>query len=280
MHLLSLAALLFVHCASRPVSTSSVPLGAPLSTDAAGVQGLQARISVMRVQCLAPPGEGTGFLHRSGAVITAAHVIEGCSLDSLRLLPSSGVPQAVARVRANPDVDLALVFPSTPISGTPLQIAGSRTEPTLGSQVTTWGFPSPYTGLNPLLTVGYFAGSERVRLTPASTLKQWVMNAPFNPGNSGGPVLSVETGLVIGVVSNKPDPMPTQIQDSLKVLATNPSGVMYSRTYSDGRVEPISEAQVVAEILAWFRRQTQLVIGRTVTLADLRAFLTESGVTP
>jgi hypothetical protein len=58
----------------------ALPIGtsAPLQTDSSGSMGIVAAKSVFRVVCAAKGVFGTGFLHKSGNIITAAHVVDGC----------------------------------------------------------------------------------------------------------------------------------------------------------------------------------------------------------
>jgi S1-C subfamily serine protease len=269
-------------CARPPATASSValtPVSAPLTTDMAGRTSNIARLGVFRIQCLASQTEGTGFLHTSGWVITAAHVVAGCPVASIRIVTTS-LPYSVIDVHDNAFADLAAVKPATRVNGTALEIAPPTFELPLGSQVVTWGFPSGYTGAAPLLSVGYVSGYERVSFKAPSSTKQYVINAPFNLGNSGGPLLSVETGQVIGVVSNKLDPMPKNISDLIAVMKSSKGLYQYKRQFPDGREEQLSEGAVVAEVLEWFRRQNQVVVGRAAMLADLREFLDSARLGP
>ena len=56
-----------------------VPVAAPMTTDLAGKSGNIAVESVLRVLCPSKNRSGTGFVHKSGNMITAAHVVEGCT---------------------------------------------------------------------------------------------------------------------------------------------------------------------------------------------------------
>jgi hypothetical protein len=106
---------------------------------------------------------------------------------------------------------------------------------------------------------------------------RWVVNAAFNSGNSGGPIID-DDGEVIGVVVSKLLPVPQQIQDALQALANQKTGFTYIRKYSDGRVESLTEGQIIGEVLQYLRGQTQLVLGHAVTAGDLMNFLKANGV--
>ena len=188
---------------SALLSGSLIPTAAPLNTVNAGQAADIARQGVLRVICKSTRFAGTGFLYGSGAVLTAAHVVAGCSATDLLLLDSDGRRFGVSKIDSDEARDLALLVPSPAISGLALPIA-EPSVPDLGSQVTTWGFPGGYDGLVPLLSVGYFSGVQDFRAKGGTTtVRRWVVNAAFNGGNSGGPLISVEAGRVIGVVSSE-----------------------------------------------------------------------------
>jgi S1-C subfamily serine protease len=263
---------------AEPVPASAqVPLGSPVETDSTGKAAGAAQKGVTRVICRPTSFGGTGFLHKSGVVITAAHVVADCAQGDLIILAASGQQTGVASVSADDVKDLAILRPTSPLSGTPLPIA-SISAPRLGTQVTTWGYPAGYTGIFPLLSVGYFAGVQDFDVeTPARATRRWVVNAAFNGGNSGGPLLAVEDGKVIGVVSSKLAPLPKDIATILEGLK-NERGGFHSGWTIKG--QSVSEAQLVGLVLDYLRKQVQLVIGYAVTTKDLQDFLKGQGIEP
>jgi hypothetical protein len=94
------------------------------------------------------------------------------------------------------------------------------------------------------------------------------------------PVLHIETGDVIGVVSSKIAPISRQAASALEVLSKQQSGFMYSATLPDGSTKQLSEGQVVGMVLDELRNQVQLVIGQAVLVDDLRNFLKENKIDP
>jgi|LQYC01.1.fsa_nt_gi S1-C subfamily serine protease len=260
-------------------SSASLPVSAPITTASAGQQGEIASQSVMRIVCKSTNMGGTGFLHKSGRIISAAHVVAGCPQADLVIVTPSRKILTVKSLSTDLHLDLALITPSETLSG-PALLISQKTEIAVGTPVTTWGFPAGYNGLMPLLTVGYLSGVDRLQTPNGSSPARWVINAAFNGGNSGGPVLSQEDGSIIGVVSSKLAPIPSYIESALDALANQKSGFVYTRTLASGKTENISEGQVVAEVLTYLRSQTQLVLGHAVTSQDLKAFLKKEDVEP
>jgi S1-C subfamily serine protease len=172
---------------------------------------------------------------------------------------------------------LALLSPSSEFGAAELPIE-ERSDLAIGSQVTTWGFPEGYAGRVPLLSVGYLAGIDAHRASSGKVLQRWVVNAAFNRGNSGGPLLSIETGGIIGVVSSKLAPISPASQSALDALSAQRSGFVYTAKSPDGSTHKMSEGQIVAQILDELRAQVQLVIGMAVVLDDLRQFVEAQGL--
>jgi len=248
------------------MSDQVIPVAAPIDSDSAGRGGAVATQACMRVVCQSTNSVGTGFLHSSGLVITAEHVIRGCSTPVLVLSNLSQFNATVVAV--DPVLDLALVRPSTPINAPPLSLS-TATGFSIGAHVSTWGYPGGYTGAAPMLSAGYLAAMD-AHLVSGQQITRWVVNAAFNAGNSGGPLLLIETGEVIGVVSSKLAPISPYAQSALTALEGQMSGFMYTATRPDGTTENVSEGRVIALILNELRSQVQLVIGYAVLLDDLR----------
>jgi S1-C subfamily serine protease len=256
---------------------NNIPISAPIDTDSAGRVGDIATHAVVRLICVAQDSAGTGFLHKSGNILTADHVIRGCAAPEI-ILPT-GVRIQATVLAEDQDHDLALVKPATPISATPLALAAGNNFK-VGAQVSTWGFPAGYSGLVPMLSVGYLAGINAFQVRPGTIIHQWVVNAAFNGGNSGGPLIHIETGQVFGVVSSKLAPISRESAEILQVLENQKFGMQYNGTKPDGTPITFSEAQLVGKVLNELRRQVQLVIGQAVLLEDIKAFLVANKIEP
>jgi S1-C subfamily serine protease len=264
--------------ASESRNNTNFPVATPINTDSAGKAREVALKSVVRVVCPKENWTGTGFVHRSGKVITAQHVIHPCS--EIFILSGQGPPIAASVIASDEDLDIALLAPGSPIAETGLPIS-TRADLIVGAQVSTWGFPAGYPGRQPLLSVGYLAGTSPIkRASSGSIIQQWVVNAAFNGGNSGGPLLDIETGEVIGVVASKLAPISSSAASALEALKGQQSGFMYSATRPDGSKFNISEGQVVELVLEELRNQVQLVIGMAVRADDLTKFLQSQHLEP
>lgn len=261
------------------VAEDRIPASAPMTTDLAGKSGTVAAHSVLRVSVPSKNKGGTAFLHKSGKVITAAHIVKDCSSTDVFLIDSQGQRKDVTKIVSDNDYDLALLTPKTVLKRASLPINASN-KLSIGAQVTTWGYPSGYKGLVPLLSVGYLSGVETIKSDSGKLINRWVVNAAFNRGNSGGPLIHIEDGTVIGIVVSKLAPIPPYIESALEALKNQKQGFTYTKTSTDGRTGKVSEGQIIADILDYLRSQTQLVVGYAVLLEDLRKFLREKGIEP
>lgn len=136
---------------------------------------------------------GTGFVVSSNAILTNAHVIQGCEKVVV------GIFGEARRTIADQANDLALVFVEEISLPPPLPI--SQTAPGLGEQVLALGYP-----LRSLLadslnaTVGNISSVAGI----GNDVRFLQMTAAVQPGNSGGPLMNLK-GDVVGVVSAKLD---------------------------------------------------------------------------
>ena len=255
---------------------NNIPVTAPIDTDSAGRLGDIATHAVIRLLCLDRSEVGTGFLHKSGNLITADHVVRGCT--NLQMVTSNATLAPVTIIATDQDHDLALVKPNLPINAQPLEISQTN-DIKIGTQVSTWGFPGGYNGLLPMLSVGYLAGIDAYQISPGKIIRKWVVNAAFNGGNSGGPLIHIETGAVFGVVSSKLAPISQETANILTTLKNQKSGFAYNATMPDGTQVTFTEGQLIGKVLNELR-QVQLVIGQAVLREDLITFLKANKIDP
>lgn len=258
---------------------NAISVSAPMTTDLSGKESSVAYQSTFRVYVPSKNKSGSAFLHKSGKIITAFHIVEGSTPNEVFLIDNSGKKHSVREVAYDSDLDLALLTSSKHIKGDALQISSS-TKFNLGIQVTTWGFPSGYKGLKPLLSVGYLSGMESIKTDTNKRIQRWVVNAAFNSGNSGGPLINIEDGTVIGVVISKLAPIPNMIEKEIEVLKNQKYGFQFTATRSDGKELKMSQGNIIADVLQYLRSQTQLVIGYATNTSDLRKFLQSNGIDP
>src|SRR4029078_10230353 len=81
---------------------------------------------------------GTGFLHHSGHIITAAHIVEGRNFANVDLEMESHQSKVIA---ADQNRDIALLNPNEPLSQRIPSIPLSGAIPLPGHLVYTCGFP-------------------------------------------------------------------------------------------------------------------------------------------
>jgi S1-C subfamily serine protease len=256
---------------------STVPTAAPLTSESTGKIGAIATRAVMRVICPEHNSAGTAFLHKSGKLLTADHVVHDCAAPVLLL--TNGTTNKITIVASDADLDIAILNPALPIVATPLGIS-SLPDFIIGAQVTTWGFPAGYANSVPILSVGYLAGTQPLKTDSGKIVQRYVVNAAFNAGNSGGPLIHIETGEVMGIVSSKLAPISDNTMSALHALQAQHNGFTYTATKSDGTTATLSEGQVVAMVLDELRQQIQLVIGMAIPNQDIRSFLIKNGISP
>lgn len=154
----------------------------------------EVRDSIVLVR--AGDSEGTGFAFMSSRLIaTAFHVIEGEPAPVVVLSSGKELPAKV--VAWDEEWDLALLELSRPIEGEPLEVVAEG-QVTVGAAVATIGNPwGAEQRKLPNSTAPVWALSHGIVSAPPGDLIQ--TDAPVNPGNSGGPLLT-STGRVVGVL--------------------------------------------------------------------------------
>ncbi len=141
-----------------------------------------------------PKGQGSGVVFTpDGYVLTNAHVVEGAS--KLRASFTDGQAVEAALVGADADTDTAVLR----LSGNSLPHAELGQSATLrvGQMVVAIGNPL---GFQCTVTAGIISALGRTLRTRSGRLIDSVIqtDAPLNPGNSGGPLVS-GAGRVVGI---------------------------------------------------------------------------------
>lgn len=139
----------------------------------------------------APAATGTGFFVSDRILLTADHVVRGCS----RVALTDGTE--IAALAADPDLDLAAFRVPTP-ARTWLDLAQDET-PRLGQRVSAAGFPYfSIVGTTLNLTGGNVSALAGVD----DDDRFLAFTAPVQPGNSGGPLIDGR-GRVAGLVVSR-----------------------------------------------------------------------------
>ncbi|AQL41500.1 serine protease [Halorientalis sp. IM1011] len=154
-------------------------------------------------------GEGSGFVYGDGRyIVTNEHVVTdtqgavlepGTVFDDIRVQFTDGQWRTAEVVGTDAYSDLAVLdVPDVPDSATPLSLIGG--EIAIGQPVIAIGNPLGYTGS---MTTGAVSGVDRslparnnFRIPDAIQT-----DAPVNPGNSGGPLVTLD-GEVAGVINS------------------------------------------------------------------------------
>jgi S1-C subfamily serine protease len=130
---------------------------------------------------------GSGFFISKGIVATNAHVIDGASSGTAKLVGEKETLQILGTVAVDRNADLALLKVDSPA---PSLILGPSMSPAVGDNVYVVGNPF---GLEGTFSTGIISG---IRHVGADSVLQ--MTAPISPGSSGGPVMDI-SGAVIGI---------------------------------------------------------------------------------
>jgi len=260
------------------MSEDSLPITTRWLLDSAGDVGRSAISSVYMLTSPRTQSKGTAFLLNTGVVISNWHVIEDATTDDLFGISSDGTQIHFDEIVIDRNRDLAVLKPQSALTGG-LSIRSENDIP-VGTQVTTWGYPLGYNGPAPLLSVGYLSGfsdSPPYEET-ASIVKHLVVNSAFNPGNSGGPLMVSGENQVIGVVVSKHAPLTQFVASAINALSQSRSGVVFNYRDQSGNAQSMVEAQVVAEVLKYFRSLTQVMIGEAIASSELISFLDNEGI--
>jgi S1-C subfamily serine protease len=256
--------------------TVAIPTATQWMLDAAGATQRNSIRSVFLLVCPVTQKKGTSFLLATGTVVTNAHVVKGCTEHDLVAYTPLGEKLSFSKLVRDEQRDLALLRPTRKLTGGLRLRTGA--DPALGKEVSTWGFPLIYNGPSPLLSVGYVAGYNAVKVG-GRTVKHIVVNGAFNPGNSGGPVFLSGDNEVAGIVVWKQvlfsTGVPTIIEGFKHARGVQIGG-NFSVTLPDGSSKGVSDQEAIGAVLEEFYDTAQVVIGEAISASELRDFLKES----
>ena len=144
-------------------------------------------------------GVGTGVvIIDKGVILTNLHVVSGA--DRIKVIFSDGLESSASISGVQPENDLAVLQAKTIPDDMIAATMRSTSDLAPGDKVLAVGFPF---GIGPSASGGIVSGLKRVFRSPEG--KQEMKNliqfdAAANPGNSGGPLVTMD-GEVVGIVT-------------------------------------------------------------------------------
>jgi S1-C subfamily serine protease len=144
-----------------------------------------------------PLGQGSGFVHPDGShVVTNQHVVEGGQRVRVRF--NDGTWAAADIQGTDAYSDLAVLAVDTPSTATPLSLVDEPAS--IGTQVVVLGAPFSFGGS---ASAGIVSGVDRSlpSQTGFSIADAVQTDAAVNPGNSGGPLVTLD-GQVAAVINS------------------------------------------------------------------------------
>lgn len=140
-------------------------------------------------------GTGTGFyVSRDGWLLTNEHVVGDATEVDVR--GADGVIRKATVVKTDPEGDVAVLKTKEPASKWLPLVAN---EGAMGAAVFTVGFPDARVqGVKPKFTDGRISSLTGIRDDPDN----YQITVPVQPGNSGGALVDVKTGAVVGLVAS------------------------------------------------------------------------------
>ncbi len=153
-------------------------------------------------------GIGTGVvIIDNGTILTNLHVVQ--EAESITVTFADGLQSPAAIVNVQPEDDLAVLRAQRIPDDLPAATMRSTGDLMPGDEVVAIGFPF---GIGPSVSAGVVSGLKRGFRSPEggqvmSNLIQF--DAAANPGNSGGPLVTMD-GQVVGIVTAILNPTPAR----------------------------------------------------------------------
>jgi S1-C subfamily serine protease len=205
---------------------------------------------------------GSGFVvGPDGLVATAAHVLEGIPMGALLVVPAdihTFTPESAKATLVSADQrnDVAILRSEASRTRKPLLLEGTANV-LVGEDALVFGFPLG----NPVLTVAKGMVAAKTA-SPTSQTQLIKLDASVNKGNSGGPVVRISTGRVIGLASLKEGSLQERLQ---KLLREKPTASL-----SIGGNDPIELIKFVVQDM---ETNLQLGLGYAVASEHLSSLL-------
>lgn len=140
---------------------------------------------------------GSGFIYNnSGDIITNAHVIEDADMIYVRTANAQIYPAAIVGMDENTDIAVIRV---PELSGQSYLEIENKTPTEIGDEIIALGSPH---GFQNTVTLGIISGLERNFSVEGYNYENaYQISAQITHGNSGGPLITRDSGKVIGVNS-------------------------------------------------------------------------------
>lgn len=179
-------------------SSDQSPTGAQSSSEASVYTQVYRDTISSVVMVKTDQGQGTGFLYDDSHIVTNAHVVGRATSTQLRFHEGTWSGGEVQGRDVHSDLAV-ITAESTPSSAQPLSFVDDA--PAIGQEVVAIG--NPY-NLDGSVTTGIVSGTDRLIPSPSGyQIPDAIQtDAAVNPGNSGGPLMSLD-GSVVGVVNSK-----------------------------------------------------------------------------
>ena len=182
----------------RPFITKAIPLEVTFPVSTPQEVFTRAAPAVVRLEVELDDGTASGsgfFVDSHGLILTNRHVIQGGR--NIKAILKDGRRFAVGVVAVHERYDLALVRLQG-LSGKVPVLFFSYIEPKIGEDIIMIGHPQ---GMDWTLTAGKISQIRGSDIEPNRNVYVQT-DAPSNPGNSGGPLVSLR-GQVVGVLTMK-----------------------------------------------------------------------------
>jgi putative serine protease PepD len=208
---------------------SASPSEGPLSVPEV-YQTLLPSVVLIQTTSGATTGEATGtgvIVNGDGAILTAAHVVEGAG--AIEVTYADGTDSKAVVAAADDKRDIALLTPAElPETVVPAVLGGGVA---VGDDVVAIGNPL---GLTASTTSGVVSGLGRVARGESGRLAGLIQfDAAVNPGSSGGPLIN-DRGQVVGVIVALANP--TDADTFIGIGFAVPIGAALGAVDGDGRV--------------------------------------------
>lgn len=153
----------------------------------------ESKVAYIQVRGLHSDRVGSGFLYNTkGDIITNAHVVDDAYEIIVKMWDGKQGKGEVIGI--NTDKDIALVRVPELVGRTPMKV-DAETKADAGEQILALG--NPY-GYEKTVTPGLVSG---IREDKGNSSYLYQISASVSPGNSGGPLVRLDNGAAIGIVS-------------------------------------------------------------------------------